>query len=83
MADLVLPDFSGVGNKRAAIARFVADHLHDFDVRRIVSVPYFHEDVLASLVAKGATGAPLVVLSDGRSRLVPSGGPPRRHGGAL
>lgn len=59
VADILLPTLGEHQPKRSLIADFVTEALRQFEVRRILSVPYFHEDVLATLVAKAATGAPL------------------------
>lgn len=59
LADILLPPLGDAQPKRTVIADFLTEALRQFEVRRILSVPYFHEDVLATLAAKAATGAPL------------------------
>lgn len=59
--DILLPDLSRAANPRAAASAFVAQRLQAYDVRVIVAVCYFPEDVRAALAARAATGAPLSV----------------------
>jgi FkbM family methyltransferase len=59
--DAALPKLDRASDPRGAVGAFVAGVVQRHQVRRIVAVCYFREDVWIALAAKAITGAPMAV----------------------